>query len=95
MQSEQDLKRRVIATLKNDYPGCWIWKISDQWTSGIPDVLFIYQGVHIFMELKSERGKLSKLQDHTLHRINAAGGHAWEIRSVEDARRIVQCQIQS
>jgi hypothetical protein len=85
---EQDLKRRVIKTLKDEFPGCFIWKISDRWISGIPDILFIYKGVHIFFELKTDKGVVSKIQQYTIDKIMASGGYAYAVRSVEEVKRI-------
>ena len=37
--SESDLKRRVIAMIRRDYPNAWIYKSNDRFTSGIPDLI--------------------------------------------------------
>ena len=86
--TEQNLKTRVIKTLKYDYPGCWIVKVSDRWIVGLPDICFTYKGITIWMELKAEKGIVSKMQRYVIDKINAAGGHAHVVRSVEEARMI-------
>lgn len=86
--TEQDLKRRLIKTLKFDYPEACIFKLSDRWLVGIPDLIFIYKGITIWMELKSEKGIVSKMQRYVMDKINAAGGHAYVVKSVEEARTI-------
>lgn len=37
--SESDLKRRVMAMIRRDYPNAWIYKSNDRFTSGIPDLI--------------------------------------------------------
>jgi hypothetical protein len=95
--TEQNLKTRVIKTLKYDYPGCFIWKISDRWVSGMPDLLWIYQGVHAFFELKVEKDSPNKfkLQKHIISKINAAGGHAYMVWDVLTARTICRDLLNS
>lgn len=81
---EKELKEKVQKELKKRFPGGWLWKISDQWRSGVPDILFIWHGVNIFFELKTEKGVVSKIQEYTIRKINAAGGNAYVCRSVDE-----------
>ena len=68
--------------------------LSERYFSGYPDFLIIFpNGIHIFFELKTEKGKLSKLQEYTINKINSVDGRAYVVRSVEEARRICQCLI--
>jgi len=54
---------------------------------GLPDLYVRHEGwrVRVWMEVKTERGRLSPWQEAWLARERAAGGHAAVVRSVEDA----------
>jgi len=51
---------------------------------GIPDAFAIKNGVTLFIEVKSEKGKLSPEQIQTGSEINSHGGNYIVARSVED-----------
>lgn len=87
--SELALKNRVLAMLKKEYPEAFVWKISDRWCAGVPDLLIINNGVHIFIELKYEKGKLSKIQEYTIEKINLAGGEAHICRTTDEVKYIL------
>lgn len=86
---ETNFKIKVFRYLKSNYPGIWLWKISDKFTSGIPDVLCIYNGRHIFFELKTPKGSTTKLQDFTIDQINKAGGEAYVIKSLDQIDEVL------
>lgn len=48
--------------------------------SGLPDRLVIWKGVTIFIEFKSERGKLSALQSAIHRQMISRGGHVYVAR---------------
>jgi len=72
--------------IKKDFPKAWVWKISDKFYAGIPDLLVLIEGNAIFMELKYGKNTLQKIQIYTLDQINKAGIKAVEIRSVAQAK---------
>ncbi len=51
---------------------------------GVPDILGIYQGRLLGIEIKTATGKPSPEQERFIQNINAAGGLAFVARSVED-----------
>jgi hypothetical protein len=69
---------------------CWFWKVSDRYTSGIPDIVGVYRGRFFGLELKRPGGARRKLQDHNLRKIRDAGGVAGIARSVADVKRILE-----
>jgi Holliday junction resolvase len=48
--------------------------------AGIPDILACVNGHFVGIELKSETGRLSKLQEYNLDRIKEAGGQSFILR---------------
>ena len=55
--TETQLKNKVIAWIKKEYPGAWIYKTSDRFTKGIPDILIIINGRLFAIELKVGKNK--------------------------------------
>lgn len=55
-------------------------------TFGLPDIIAIYKGFFVGIELKREdgKGKPSSLQIETVRTINEAGGYAEIIESLEE-----------
>lgn len=51
---------------------------------GVPDILGIYQGKFLGIEVKTPAGKLSDHQSRFLQNINAAGGIGFVARNLED-----------
>ncbi len=90
--TELDLKNSVRRAVKKLYPDAFFWKIHDGFTNGIPDLEIIIQGVHIFIELKTPRGDIEPIQEYTISKINASGGHAYICRSKEEVMEVIkQC----
>lgn len=71
---ETHFKNKVRAYLKKldiyhvKYFGC---AFSEK---GVPDILACVNGTFVGLELKSEKGKASKLQEHHLKKIKESGG---------------------
>lgn len=86
---ETQVKIKIIKHLKKNYPGIWYWKISDKFYSGIPDLLVIYKGRHIFFELKTVKGKATKLQLYTIEQIRQAGGEAYVVRTPKEVDQVL------
>lgn len=87
--SEQTLKANVMRMLKKEYPLAWVWKISDKFYSGIPDLLILISGRALFIELKTLEGETTKLQDHTIAEIRKRGIEAHVARSVKEVKEII------
>lgn len=58
-------------------------------TAGIPDIICCYKGQFVAFEVKTEKGKLSKLQEITIHRIKDAKGKAYKVTSLEEVKQIL------
>ena len=76
--------------LKREYPNAWVYKTSDRWVSGIPDILICLEGGFFAIELKVGRNKATKLQDYVLNMIKRAGGSSGVCRSVDEVRDLIE-----
>jgi len=62
----------------------WYWKVSDRFTSGVPDIVGVYMGRFFAIELKKPGKKASLLQAWTLKNIEEAGGKTLSTSKIED-----------
>ena len=86
---ETDLQNKVISYLD----GRQIFNFRYQAASnqyGMPDIIAIYRGYFIGLELKTDDGKPTELQLRMLNAIKNAGGYADIIRSVTDIINLFQ-----
>lgn len=76
MQLETKFKLKVVEELKKLYPKVWFTKIQQVAKKGDPDIIICINGQFEAWELKTDKGRASKLQDFTLSKIMLAGGVA-------------------
>lgn len=86
---ESDIQRKVLKYLRS-IDGAFVWKISEVWYSGVPDIFFLHKGRHIFFEMKTPRGAVEPIQVWTLNAIHAAGGEVHVCRSLEEVKSIIE-----
>lgn len=84
---EADIVRAILTHLRS-LDGCFCWKEhgGPYGTNGIPDIICCYRGRFVAFEVKTEKGRPSRLQDAVIHQIGRAGGLALVVRSVEDVK---------
>ena len=84
---EADIVRAILTHLRS-LDGCFCWKEhgGPYGTNGIPDIICCYHGRFVAFEVKTDTGKPTRLQEAVIRRINAAGGTALVVRSVEDVK---------
>lgn len=87
---ETTIKNTILKALWTKYPDAWVWKISDRFYSGVPDLLVILYGRHYFFEIKTPTGTWTKLQKYTINAINKAGGRAFVVKSAKDVMDILK-----
>jgi hypothetical protein len=89
--NEKEIVNRIKEYLKT-LEGCFYWKEhgGQFGQAGIPDLIICYKGRFIAFEVKTEKGKLTVLQALTIRQIQKAGGTAAVVRSVDDARRVIE-----
>lgn len=78
---EKTIERKVVAMAKS---AGWL---AYKWTSpsqrGVPDRIFIRSGVVVFIEFKSEIGKLTPLQGRTIEMLRQHGACVHVCNSIE------------
>lgn len=83
---EKDFQSDAILFLSKK--GFFVFKCESQ-TRGIPDLFCVKEGVHIFIELKIDGGKLSNIQALMIDKINRHGGNAFVAYNMEDINGII------
>lgn len=89
MNPETRLKNSVMRMIKKEFPGVWAWKISDLYTSGIPDLLLVNDGAYLWVELKTNEGEASEIQKHTIKRLRSKGCFAVIATSVKEVKDLI------
>jgi penicillin-binding protein-related factor A (putative recombinase) len=99
MTPEGIVKNNILSWLKSQKVFCWpcdsvgIWdpvrkiyrkRHSQYHLKGISDILGIYKGKFLAIEVKSKTGRLSPEQVWFLAEVKAKGGIAFVARSIED-----------
>lgn len=89
--AERDIVAAILRLLRKT-PNCFCWKEHGGMygTAGIPDVIACADGRFVAFEVKTETGKLSRLQEVTLGRIRNAGGKAYVVRSAAEVAAIMK-----
>lgn len=87
---ESDIVRAILRYLKT-VQNCFFWKEHGGMygTAGIPDIIACIDGRFYGFEVKTDEGTPTKLQLATIRKINAAGGIAQVVRSVEDVKAVI------
>lgn len=87
---ESDIVRAILRYLKT-VQNCFFWKEHGGMygTAGIPDIIACIDGRFYGFEVKTDEGTPTKLQLATIRKINAAGGIALVVRSVEDVKAVI------
>ena len=89
--AERDIVAAILRLLKKT-PRCFCWKEHGglYGTAGIPDIIACVDGRFVAFEVKTETGRLTKLQEVTLGRIRDAGGRAYMVRSAAEGAGILK-----
>lgn len=92
---EKTITNQILKYLKS-LPGCFAFKEHGglYGTSGIPDIIVCYKGKFMAFEVKTEKGKLSKLQEITIEKIQNAKGIAFKVTSLEEVKEILKGMMQ-
>lgn len=87
---ERDIVAAILRHLKT-VPECFAWKTHGgvYAQAGIPDIIACVGGRFVAFEVKTSSGKLTKLQEVTIRKINEAKGKAYKVISVEEVSRIL------
>lgn len=90
MMNESDITKSILKYLKT-LPRCFFWKEHGgiYGTSGIPDIIVCIDGRFIALEVKTQKGKTTPLQNAAIRKIRSSGGFAFVVRSVEEAKNAI------
>lgn len=71
---------------------CFCWKEHGGMygSAGIPDIICCYYGQFLAFEVKRRGNKPTKLQEKTIAEIQAAGGQAYVVHSVDEVKEIIK-----
>ena len=88
---EKTITNQILKHLKS-LPECFAFKEHGglYGTSGIPDIIVCYKGKFVAFEVKTEKGKLSKLQEITIAKIQKAKGMAFKVTNLEKVEEILK-----
>ena len=88
---EKTITNQILKYLKN-LPDCFAFKEHSglYGTSGIPDIIICYKGKFVAFEVKTEKGKFSKLQEITIEKIRNAKSMAFKVTSLEEVKEILK-----
>lgn len=88
--TERDIVNRIMEYLKS-VPMCFAFKEHGGMygTAGLPDIICCIAGRFVAIEVKTPTGRLTKLQEVTLRRINDAKGNAYKVTSVDEVTKIL------
>lgn len=80
---ESDIEKYLVQGVKA--VGGRAYKFVSPGSSGVPDRLVVLPGGRIeFVELKTETGRLSKLQQHQIRQLNALGCTTYTLYGMDD-----------
>jgi Holliday junction resolvase len=88
---ERDIVAAIMWLLKGT-PECFAWKMHGGMygVAGIPDIIACINGRFVAFEVKTETGKLTKLQEITIQKIRNAKGQAFKVTSVAEVAAILK-----
>lgn len=91
---EKDIVNSILRYLKT-VPDCFAWKEHGGMygTAGLPDIICCINGRFIAFEVKTESGKLTKLQETTIQKIRRSKGEACKVTNVKEVKAIVDATI--
>ena len=88
---EKTITNQILKYLKSE-PECFAFKEHGgiYGVSGIPDIICCYKGKFMAFEVKTTQGRLSKLQEITIKRINESGGMAVKVTSLQEVKDVLK-----
>ena len=89
---ESALQRKIQKYLKDNLPNAVVWKNHGNQYSviGLPDIMCVYEGKIICIEVKISGNTPTKLQEITLKKLKEAGAITGIAYSIEDVQKILE-----
>lgn len=87
---EKEIVAAILRHLRT-LPRCFTWKEHGGMygTAGIPDIIACIDGRFFAFEVKQPGGRLTRLQETTIAKIEAAGGVALMVTSVAEVKALL------
>lgn len=84
---EGRIKDKIVKHLRKH--GAWVHVVhaAGMGVAGTPDLLVCHRGLFLAIEVKTPKGRVTRLQEHMLARISQAGGSTLVARDVQDVER--------
>lgn len=79
MKNETKFRSSKVVPFLKTLNNCHFFSIQQASISGTPDILACIGGTFVALELKSDKGKLSTLQQYQLEQIREAGGVSYVV----------------
>jgi VRR-NUC domain len=88
---EKTITNKILKYLKS-VDNCFCFKEhgGQYGTAGIPDIICCFNGRFVAFEVKTEKGRLTKLQEITIQNIKEAKGKAYKVTSVDEVKKILE-----
>ena len=90
--SESQIQSKILTYLRKHYPSAVTWKLHEDHVFGvvgIPDILFITEGMTFFFEVKKPGEKPSRIQEVVLHKLQRNDIIADVVYSIQDVQRLL------
>jgi hypothetical protein len=85
--TESQIQAKILKYL-NSEDECWAFK-AESVVRGVPDIICCYRGLFVAFEVKTPKGRVSKIQEATLGKIFRCGGYVNVTWSVERTKKII------
>ena len=72
------------------HPDFYFHKVSDKFTSGIPDYYVLFRGVSIWIELKAKGETIRPIQNHVMKRLHRAGAITLWTSEFDQVKRLAE-----
>jgi len=87
---ESDIQKKILDYLRKNKLGYYAkFHNGPYGARGVSDIVGTHRGIAVFIEVKSEKGRLTKLQEKFLREVREEGAVAGVARSVEDAKGLI------
>lgn len=86
---ESAIQSKILKWLRANYPEAVTVKMTTERSfAGLPDIMMIYYQTYFF-EVKTKKGRLTKLQEHTINKLIKAGAITHVVRSLKEVQEIM------
>jgi hypothetical protein len=90
MALEKDVQAKILKYLRKTYPQAVVYKLTETTNCGIPDIIFIHNKKVAFIEAKRPGGRVSRIQECVIRKINSQGVIAEVVFSVENVKELLK-----